>query len=181
MKITKEPLPDIVVGIDPDCQESGVGVVVLCDRHVETAKMGFPLLIGYLKQLKEIYGYDKLLVVIEGGWLNDSNWHVHAATKYVRDVAARAAKIGRSTGMNHQTGMLIQQMCDHHGIRNKVVKPLKKCWKGKDGKITQAELEAYTVHGKLPRTNQDQRDAILLALVTAGLPLRAKAKDVNRG
>lgn len=75
--------------------------------------------------------------------------------------------------MNHQTGILTEQMCEAMGIPCRVVKPLRKCWKGDGGKITHAELQNIVgVTCKLPRTNQDQRDACLLAWVHAGLPIR---------
>jgi hypothetical protein len=52
---------------------------------------------------------------------------------------------------------------------------LKKCWKGKDGKITQDEIAYFVSAGeKMPRMNQDQRDALLLAWVCAGYPVRVK-------
>lgn len=87
----------------------------------------------------------------------------------------QAAAIGRSTGMNHQTGILIVECCKHYNIPCEIIKPLKKCWKGKDGKITQDELAYFVSAGeKLPRMNQDQRDALLLAWVCAGYPVRVK-------
>lgn len=53
---------------------------------------------------------------------------------------------------------------------------IKEC-NGKDGKITQDEI-AYFISsdGKLPRMNQDQRDALLLAWVCAGYPVKVKPK-----
>lgn len=49
---------------------------------------------------------------------------------------------------------------------------LRKGWKGKDGKITHDELASFT--GLMGRTNQDVRDAALLAWAFAGLPIRVK-------
>ena len=54
------------------------------------------------------------------------------------------------------------------------MKPLKKCWRGTGGKITQEELEYMT--GKLDRrVSQDARDAALMAWWFAGLPIKVKA------
>jgi hypothetical protein len=50
------------------------------------------------------------------------------------------------------------------------MKPLKKNWKGKDGKITHKELALFT--GLTGRTNQEARDAGLIAWIFAGLPIR---------
>ena len=55
------------------------------------------------------------------------------------------------------------------GISVIQVPPLRKIWKGKDRKITHEELTAIV--GKIKHTNQEGRDAALLAWVHAGLPL----------
>lgn len=158
----------IIVGIDPDSVESGVGIVGCRTRDVEVCKQTFPKLIGKLCDWADEYK-DRLLVVVEGGWLNKSNWH--NKTAFGNRVAA---EIGRRTGMNHQTGILVKQMCEAMSINCVVVKPLRKCWRGEDGKITQKELCAVT--GKeLPRMSQDERDAVLLAWVQARLPIRASS------
>lgn len=162
------------IGIDPDNQESGVGVVYKDTLQIQVYKMDFSRLISFLKFSNECS--ERIEVVIEGGWLNKSNWHVLG--RYMS--TAKAAAIGRSTGMNHQTGMLIQQMCESMGIHPIIAKPLKKCWKGKDGKITQDEAK-YFMGENLPRMNQDQRDALLLAWVYAGLPVKvAPAKTKGK-
>lgn len=171
VKIAGQFKPDIVIGIDPDNKESGIGIVYRESKKVEAFKYGFPKLVEYLRMTKELQ--KNFLVVIEGGWLNQSNWHIKNATTYVRDKVARAAAIGRSTGMNAQTGILIGEMCDYMEIPYKIVAPLKKCWKGKDGKITQGEAEYFM--GKLPRMNQDQRDAALMAWVYADLKVKVRA------
>ena len=157
----------IVVGIDPDNVESGVAMVRTSpdktEHTVEVQKMSFPALCDWLRMVRADKNYysTSMVVVLEGGWLNASNWH--ALGKYMS--AAKAAAIGRSVGMNHQTGLLIEQMCVYLGITCKVVKPLRKIWKGPDGKITQEEITRVLRMGKLPRMNQDTRDALLLAWI----------------
>lgn len=160
---------NITIGIDPDSIESGVGVVYHDSRNVTPMKFTFPKLIDYLRLTKDLG--KPFRVVIEGGWLNKSNWH----TLGIRKGAQVAAEIGRRTGMNHQTGILIEQMCDAMQIPCTIAKPLRKVWKGQDGKITHAELQNIVgITCKLPRTNQDQRDACLLAWVYAGLPIKVQ-------
>ena len=110
----------VIIGIDPDNQESGVGAV-FDDKKFLAYKMNFPALIDYLKAMNE--SCKKVKVFIEGGWLNKSNWHVLG--RFMS--AVKAAAIGRSAG-------------------------------------------------KLPRMNQDQRDALLLAWVCAGYPVKVKPK-----
>ena len=105
------------------------------------------------------------MVVIEAGWLNKSNWHLHRGFSI-----AKAAEVGRATGRNHQTGILIAEMCDYLGVPYVLRKPLRKVWQGKDGKITAKELSVFT--GLRGRTNQEGRDAALLAWCEAGLPIK---------
>lgn len=158
---------DVFVGIDPDCDESGVAVVHRGTRDIDVCKEHFFEIFEHFERLLEYNG--KVVVVIEGGWLNQGNWHI----KNCRISPAKAAAIGRHVGMNHQTGILITQMCDELQIPYEVVKPLPKHWAGSDGKITAKELEYFTGYSR--RTNQDERDAILLAWNYAGLPIRVKS------
>ena len=68
-------------------------------------------------------------------------------------------------------------MCEAYGMQWQFVKPFRKVWSGRDRKITHEELSAVTglVYG---RTNQEMRDAALIAWVSAGLPVRViKRKD----
>lgn len=157
----------IIIGIDPDAKKNGVACVEKSTRLLSTECLTFGATIAYLKRIYETaqrVGY-ALEVVIEAGWLNASNWHLSAHC-----TPQRAAAIGRSVGMNHQTGILIAEMCAALGIPYHLQKPLKKIWKGKDGKITHAELKAFT--GIEGRTNQEERDAALLAWCEAGLPIK---------
>ena len=154
---------DFVIGIDPDCEKNGVAIVSPATRLLNCECLTFAETIAYLRFFKRNMEEKSrnYIIVIEAGWLNRSNWHTHGNAKL-------AAAIGRSTGMNHQTGILLAQMCDYYKIPYKLQKPLKKCWKGKDGKITHAELakqlqlRGYTDIPK--RTNQEQRDAVLLII-----------------
>lgn len=156
---------DFVIGIDPDCEKNGVAILCPAVRLLNCETLTFAETIIYLQFFKRNMEEKSrsFIVVIEAGWLNRSNWHTHGNAKL-------AAAIGRSTGMNHQTGILLAQMCDYYKIPYKLQKPLKKCWKGKDGKITHAELKAFT--GIEGRTNQEERDAALISWCEAGLPIK---------
>lgn len=156
---------DFIIGIDPDCEKNGVAIVCPATRLLNCECLTFAATIAYLQGCKHRADVleQNFIVIIEAGWLNRSNWHTHGNAKL-------AAAIGRSTGMNHQTGILLAQMCDYYKIPYKLQKPLKKCWKGKDGKITHAELKAFT--GIEGRTNQEERDSALLAWCEAGLPIK---------
>jgi hypothetical protein len=73
---------------------------------------------------------------------------------------------------------MIVQYCKAIGIDVIEQWPLKKCWKGPDGKITHAEL-AHFVPGLPSRTNSEERDAILLMWNEATLPMKIKIKSNN--
>ena len=162
-----------IIAIDPDATQSGVAEVNTKTGEIAVYKFGMAELLQYLKLKANDYNIigRETKVIIEAGWLNESNWHITG--KYMS--AKKAAAIGRSVGMNHQTGMLIEQISkDFMGLPTELQKPLKKCWKGKDGKITQEEILEVTGKEKLPRMNQDQRDALLIAWVHAGLPMKIR-------
>lgn len=174
-----------IVAIDPDCDKSGVAYVDTTNGKVLVSKLTFPEIIRFIKHMNE-YKEDPYLsnhdfkVVIEAGWLNQGNWHL-GKDKYMS--ASRAAAIGRKVGLNHQTGILLSQMCEDMMIPTELQIPYRKTWQGKDGKITQEEIEQITGHPKLPRMNQDQRDALLIAWVHSGLPMKtvtAKKTDNTR-
>lgn len=164
-----------IIAIDPDCEMSGVATVDTTNGEIKVRKMTFPEVIKYLKDM-QVWKEDPLStddysfkVVLEAGWLNQGNWHLGHG-KYM--TANRAAAIGRSVGLNHQTGILMKEMCEDMMIPSELQMPYRKTWQGKDGKITQGEIESLTGHPKLPRMNQDQRDALLIAWVHSGLPMK---------
>ena len=164
-----------IVAIDPDCEMSGVATVDTTSGDVFVYKMTFPQVIRYIRDEMHreedptITDDHSFKVVIEAGWLNQGNWHL-GLNKYMS--ASKAAAIGRSVGLNHQTGILLEEMCKNMMIPTELQRPYKKTWQGKDGKITQKEIEQLTGHPKLPRMNQDQRDALLIAWVHSGLPMK---------
>lgn len=160
---------DNIIAIDPDVEQSGVAYLKPSTRQLEVSNLAFPLLLDYLQRTKEIRDKNKetLIVVVEAGWITQANWHLKRG-----DNARVASAKGNSAGRNHETGRKIVEMCKHYGIEVLEHFPLRKCWKGKDGKITHEELASFT--GLMGRTNQDARDAALLAWSFANLPIRLK-------
>lgn len=159
----------MTVGIDPDSVKSGVACVD-GNGHCEVTTLSFPDVLSYLQFVKrkdEEMG-TKTLIVVEAGWLNVNNWHLRRW-----DSLPMAAAKGKALGRCEQTGRLILEMAESYGLDTLAKKPLKKCWKGRDRKITHEEIKAVTglVTG---RTNQEERDALLLAWVEAGFPVRVK-------
>lgn len=159
---------DRVIGIDPDCDKSGVTELHIKSRSLNVTNLSFPLLVDYLKCMKEDFvdrQKESIIVVVEAGWMNESNWHA------TRSNPAAAAKIGQNTGRNHEVARKIAEMARHIGLEVDEIRPLRKCWKGKDGKITQEELSKI-VGGLDKRLNQDARDSCILSWVYAGLPIK---------
>lgn len=122
----------------------------------------------FLLSLKDKFSTDDFIVVIESGWMNGSNWHL---SKY--DTMRSAAKKGEGLGRNFQVGMCLESLCKAYDIPYRLQPPLRKCWKGKDGKITHDELVEVTGYEKKV-SNQETRDATLLAWNEAQLPIRIK-------
>ena len=155
----------IVIGIDPDCEASGVAYI---DNNYATCEvLAFPELIDKLLSFKD----SDVRIFIEGGWLISANWHIKKGHN-----SHQASAIGNSVGRNHETGRKICEMLDHHNIQYFVRKPLLKRWQGQDGKITHKELcevlQAAKIGFERKRTNQEERDALLLACVLADFDYR---------
>lgn len=166
---TKKPKAQVVVGVDPDVDKNGVAYLDMTNKEMELTlgAMPFPNLIDFLRATN--YNCEqaekKFCVVVEAGWLNRSNWHVHS-----RDSKAVIAAKGTAAGRNHEVGRKIAEMCRYYAIPYDLMKPLTKIWKGNERKITAQELK--TITGYAARTNQEMRDAALLAWVWAGLPIK---------
>lgn len=158
----KEGKADIIIGIDPDVNKSGVGVVSRERKGVEVFSRSFPELLEYLKMAAT---HTSVVVVVEASWKISTNWHTGRG-----DSIRTAARKGKDAGRCHEVGRKIVECAQYYGLEVVEKLPLKKIWKGKDGKITDAEIKAFMpIQG---RTNQEERDAALLAWDYAGLPIR---------
>lgn len=158
----------IIIAIDPDIDKNGVATLFVHTREIRLESMSFAPLLDYIKEQyqQQTEAGVKIEIVIEAGWVNSGNYHlVPYDTKY------SAAKKGVDQGRNHQRGIDIHEYCLYHNIPVALIKPLAKMWKGKDRKITHEELASYMRVNK-KRSNQEERDAALLAWIYAGLPLR---------
>lgn len=158
---------DIIIAIDGDVTKSGVAFLERRTRRLEVSNLAFPPLIDYLKSeaRKAKDAGLSLIVLVEASWMIKGNWHLSSWER-----RQRAAAKGYDVGRNHETGRKIVEVCRHLGIEVVEHYPLRKCWRGRDGKITHEELASFT--GLRGRTNQDARDAALLAWTFAGLPIR---------
>ena len=159
---------DVVVGIDPDKDKSGFAFLTPMSKNIVIENLAFPTLLDRLRAIKNnLVNEDgrNVVIVVEAGWMvKKSNFHDAQGH--------RAEKIAKDVGANHETGRKIIEMCKHYGLQVVEHAPLVKCWKGKDRKITHEELKSFMpIQG---RTNQDGRDAALLAWYFANLPIKMK-------
>lgn len=161
---------DLVIGIDPDTEKSGYVVVDCKACKVKTATTwDLAKLFGILSADKEYCKSAglKMLVVVEAAYLGSHhNWHLGGG--FVSP--AKAATIGYHSGRNHETGRAIVEFCKFLEIDVYPQKPLRKGWKGRDGKITHDEVTKLC-KWDLKRSNQEVRDALLLAWAHANLPM----------
>lgn len=160
----------LVIGIDPDIDKSGISVINLDTRTIKTDSLPFPELLSRIRELySSVEPGDRFIVVVEAGWMNKGNWHVSDSREGKYSPSAYAAAVGASTGEGNAVSKLILQCLEYEGIPAKAQRPLRKCWKGPNGKITHLELareaEAYRLNFKDKRTNQEARDSALLAIV----------------
>lgn len=162
-------LADMIVGIDPDVDKSGIAIVERRTRRVDVSTLPFPQLIETIVKLRDSMKEKggNIVVVMEAGYLNKSNWHLCP-----NDSKAVAAAKGVSTGRNHQTGRLIAEMCRYYGVMIREARPLPKIWSGANRKITHEEITEFM--GSIRHTNQEGRDAALIAWVWAGFPVKVK-------
>lgn len=157
-----------IVGIDPDVEKSGVALLDTRNRSLVLRSLSFPELMDYLQSLTG--NRDDYLVVVEGGWLNPSNFHLRGRGQHC------AARQGNDVGRNQETGRKIVEMARHFSLETEVKRPLRKIWL--HGKISREELEAFT--GRVGRCSQDERDAALLAWDRAGFPMTVHSRTTFR-
>ena len=149
----------IVIGIDPDVKKSGVAINDKSTGIITSFSFPFPELLDFLKDVSTRFD---ATIYVEASWLiKKSNFH-GGNTRV-------SSLIAKHVGRNHQTGILIVEMCKHYGLNVIEVEPLAKCWKGKDKKITLDELKKFA-KVELPKKYlkaelQEMLDAALIAYV----------------
>jgi len=158
-----------VIGIDPDVEKSGVALLDCEAREfTQVEALTFPDVVDRFAELAAMKADGKdVVVVIEDSDLS-TNWHMSP-----RDSKAVAAAKGRSVGLCNATARHLKECAENFGLEVVPMKPLRKCWKGRDGKITHEEA-AYFMRGLPKQTNQEGRDAALLAWAYADFPIRVK-------
>lgn len=169
-----------IIGIDPDCGSSpdeygiatkggsGVCIYNTDTQGVRLLTLNFCELMTVLVMRQD---KPEVLVAVEASWLTynpSTNWH--GKTGESKGVLARK---GYDVGRCHEVGRKIVEVARTSGYDVEMQKPLKKVWKGEDGKISDEELRRI-IHIDKGRTNQEERDATLIALHVANHPMHMK-------
>jgi hypothetical protein len=161
---------DFIIGIDPDIINSGIAILNTSNKEIELYSKRFPLAIELLKLFCEKHlnicsSRPNLMIVVEAGWkVKKSNYH--------KINGIPGEKISKDVGSNHIAGKLIIEMLEYYKIPVVEHYPLKKLWKGPKGKITHEEISNFMKFPK--RSNQEVRDAALLAWCYADFPIIIK-------
>ena len=133
----------LIVGIDPDISKSGVAFLHCHNKRIEYSCLTFVETLKFIRTNKEVIKR----VYIEAGWFNKkASWHAAENMKV-------AASIGKRVGSNHATGQLLAQCIEDEQVKVILVRPTSK-------KLNAEEFKKRT--GIKTRTNQDQRDSIML-------------------
>lgn len=157
----------LILGIDPDIDRSGICILDRRTRTIEVDTLDFPNLVD--KCIKECQNSnDPAEIYVEAGWMNKGNWHVTESRNGKFSPQAWAAAVGANAGACNAVSKLLIQTLEYNDLTVFPIKPLRKIWRGKDRKITHAEiireLNLYQIKYQFNRTNQEIRDAILICL-----------------
>ena len=162
---------DIVIGIDPDITASGVAVLDVKTEQIQLMNLNFTDMVRFLQNLTHIYIHSKnitIQIIIEYSAGTKHNWHLSRQGENKFQASAK----GYSLGQNHQIEQCIYDYAKDY-LKLDIIRqsPFKKCWKGKDRKISHQEL-ASIMPIKDRVTNQEKRDAALLAWLGANKPIK---------
>ena len=161
-----------IIGIDPDSKASGCAILDLATRELTLSTQPFFLLTELLDNFvtSEKVLKSKTLVVLENAYGTTHNWHYSP-----KDTRGTIAKKGYSVGLCAQTYHLLKQCLEMKGLDFIEQLPLTKIWRGGGGKITHEELVGHCKRNRVTlhpssekRSNQEERDAALLALLHIG-------------
>ena len=179
IKLTKHKNHDYIIAIDPDVDKSGLAVLRnggQFNGECELSSRTFPELIDEITLMwDKCNAHDMTcLVVIEIDTTTTHNWRINS--KMSRQMIAT---MGHRQGRNYQVAQTLIQYMEFFGIEYVKQAPLRKGWRGREGKITHEELMALKGlkfnkaddQRMKTQTNQEERDAALLAIYYSEIPL----------
>lgn len=168
---------DIIVGIDPDITASGVAILDTRSKEIQLTTLNFVELLGYLANLSDLTKQENLSieVVIEYSAGTQHNWHLSHGYESKRVISAKGYDLGR----NHQIEQdIYDYVKDILKMEIRRQPPFKKCWKGRDRKISHQEITAI-MPIKDRVTNQEKRDAALIAWLAADFPIKLDISSLS--
>ena len=179
-----------ILAVDPDVEKSGFALLdCKSQTFVRLETLSFADAIRFFDDLSGNESITPLRIVIEDTDVS-VNWHTDFYFKEMakarfnigicKMVLGKCAAVGRNTGLCHATYRHLMEYAEKRGFGSmlKAKKPLKKMWHGTDGKISHNELKVF-VSGLPARTNQEMRDAALLAWDEAGFPIRISVRNIT--
>ena len=158
-----------IISIDPDVSKSGFALLD-CEarKFTQVEALTFPAVIDRFAELAAMKADGKAVTVVMEDSDLATNWHYN-----ILDSRAVCAAKGRSVGLCHATARHLKECAENFGLEVVMMKPLRKIWRGTDGKISHEEAAQF-MNGIPTRTSQDVRDSMLLAWAYADFPIRVK-------
>lgn len=158
----------IIVGIDPDIKASGVALLDEDARIIKLYKMPIYSLFNWCRWIAETTHDKQVRYIVELDRQTTYNWHVNP-----RDNCRVAKQKGFWQGSNHQLAIDIVDLLRESDLDVTEQAPLRKCWTGKDRKITHQELRSIEgITWNKAVENQEERDAALLALAHSKIVIK---------
>lgn len=160
---------DIIVGIDPDVDKSGVAILDTKTDEITLMSLSFIDIIALFRKFKDLQESENtsIQIYIEYSAATKHNWHLAAGGEKKAVASAKGYHLGR----NHQLEQCLYEYAkDYIGLDIVRQAPFKKCWEGRDRKISHEEIISF-MPIKKTKTNQEERDAALLAWLCANKPI----------
>jgi len=138
----------VFIGIDPDTDKSGIAIK--CGKVFNLYNLSFFDLYNKLKTISENSKKNNIptQVYVECGFLNKGNRHTQADKSLQFN-----GKISERVGANHEIAKKICEMCEFLELEYKQIRPTQT----KTNSTFFQQLTGFT-----KRTNQEQRDALML-------------------
>ena len=147
---------DIIIGIDPDVEASGVATLCPKTKRVEATTMTLPALLDNLRRVRNEYPTLTVAVVVEASWATAHNFH-----SLPSDSKAVAAKKGYHVGRNHQIGIDIADIARHFSFDVRLQPP---CAKSGRAKTAKSPTRRYAPSPATPPSGATRRSVTLCFL-----------------
>lgn len=157
---------DVIIGIDPDREKSGVAFLRKKDGMIEALNLSIGDILDACLAIKNDLPEFKIKIIIEASWkIEKSNFH---ASKGARSRTALGETIAKRVGQNQGAGISISKLLQHYKFEVQEVLPQRKHgMKTEKGWNPEGRKLFYKMtEGKLTKKeiSDDCKDAVLLVL-----------------